>query len=117
VAEVAAAFAILVRRNLISKRIGEWAYRKFISEFHAEYELAHLTPALILSAAALTQRHPLKAYDAVQLALALHADGLLKQNNLSLIFVTSDKTLLHAAQDEGLAVDNPLDHTGPDQPW
>lgn len=110
VTEVAAAFAILVRRNIIPKRIGERAYKQFVSEFRGEYEIVTLTPTLILSAAELTQRHPLKAYDAIQLALAIHANDLLKENALSLIFVTADKTLLQAAQSEGLMTDNPHDH-------
>jgi predicted nucleic acid-binding protein len=115
-AEVAAAFAILVRRVVVSKRIGEHAYKKFIGEFRGEYQIAHLTPALVLSAAELTQRHPLKAYDAVQLALALHANNLLKADDLSLTFVTSDKTLVQAAEHEGLVVENPQNHADLDQP-
>lgn len=51
----------------------------------------------------------LRAYDAIQLALAIHANDLLKENTLSLIFVTGDKTLLQAAQSEGLATDDPHD--------
>ncbi|MBI4788003.1 MAG: type II toxin-antitoxin system VapC family toxin [Chloroflexi bacterium] len=110
VAEVASAFAILVRRRVVSKADGDDAYRRFIGEFRSEYTLAYLTSALILAAAELTQRHPLKAYDAVQLALALNANKALQEEKLSLTFVTSDKTLLQAAQAEGLAAENPQDH-------
>ncbi|MBM3128761.1 MAG: type II toxin-antitoxin system VapC family toxin [Chloroflexi bacterium] len=111
VAEVAAAFAVLVRRNAIVPPVGEHVYEKFIREFRDEYTLVHLTASLILSAAELTQRHPLKGYDAVQLALALHASKSLQADDLSLTFVTGDETLLHAARAEGLTTENPFEHT------
>ena len=111
VAEVAAAFAILVRRNVLSKKAGERNYRKFMDEFRSEYKLAPVTSAIILSAAALTQSHPLKAYDAIQLAVALRSNDLLKKDDLFLTFVTADKTLLQAAEAEELAAENPQDHT------
>jgi predicted nucleic acid-binding protein len=111
VAEVAAAFAVLVRRNVIPKRIGTRAYEKFISEFRDEYEIVQLTPTLILAAAQLTQRYPLKAYDALQLALAMRANDLLKANGLALIFVAGDTPLLQAARAENLITENPFDHT------
>ena len=65
------------------------------------------------NAAQLTQRHPLKAYDAVQLAVALRQNRALALVERSLIFVSGDKTLLSAAQAEGLATDNPFDHVSP----
>jgi hypothetical protein len=115
VAEVAAAFSVLARRNVISKRITDLAYRKSIAEFRTEYDLVHITPALILAAAELTQQHPLKAYDAVQLALAVHANDALRASGFSLVFVTGDNTLLKAAQAGGLAVENPYEHADLDQ--
>ena len=64
-------------------------------------------------AALLTQRHPLKAYDAVQLAVALRQNRALATVKQSLIFVSGDKTLLAAAKAEGLDIDNPFDHVSP----
>ena len=115
VAEVAAAFAILVRRRVISHRIAELAYRRFIAEFRTEYDLVNITPQLILNAAELTQRHPLKAYDAIQLALALNANQSLQPDEMRLTFVTGDNALLQAARAEGLATDNPFQHTALDK--
>lgn len=63
--------------------------------------------------ASLTRRHPLKAYDAVQLAVALRQNQALALVERSLIFVSGDKTLLSAAQAEGLATDNPFGHVSP----
>lgn len=64
-------------------------------------------------AADLTQKHPLKAYDAVQLAVALRHSQALAVYNLPLTFVSGDNTLLNAAQAEGLPTDNPFDHISP----
>ncbi len=109
--EVSAAFAILVRRNILPKRFAERAYRRFISDFQDEYDLTRITAASLLTAARLAQRYPLKAYDAVQLSLALHANALLNTDGLSLTLVSGDDQLLQAAQAEGLAADNPFAHT------
>jgi len=64
-------------------------------------------------AAHLTQRHPLKAYDAVQLAVALRHSRALAARHLVLTFVSGDATLVTAAQSEGLPTDNPFDHVSP----
>ena len=66
-----------------------------------------------LPAADLARQHPLKAYDAVQLAVALRQHHALRAVRQSLIFVSGDKTLLAAAEAEGLATDNPFDHVSP----
>jgi uncharacterized protein len=58
----------------------------------------------------LTQSHRLRGYDAVQLATALSVQQILQISGLSLTFVASDQDLLHAAQAEGLASDDPLQH-------
>jgi len=61
----------------------------------------------------LTQQYPLKAYDAVQLAVALRYRQVLARYKLALTFVSGDGQLLAAAEAEGLAVDNPFDHAVP----
>ena len=61
-------------------------------------------------AARLTQEHPLKGYDAVQLATALDFNARLKEEDLSLIFVSGDANLIQAARAENLATENPFDH-------
>ncbi len=108
--EVSAALAILVRRNILPKRFAERAYRRFISDFQDEYDLAQITSTSLFIAASLAQRYPLKAYDAMQLSLALHANALLNADGLSLTLVSGDDQLLQAAQAEGLATDNPFAH-------
>src|SRR4051812_19155653 len=77
VVEVAAALSILERRKLFPSKIIERAYRKFFVDFRNEYQVSEVTPDLMTRAAELARRYPLKAYDAVQLALALAAQATL----------------------------------------
>jgi hypothetical protein len=53
----------------------------------------------------------LKAYDAVQLAAGLALKGTLAEQDIPLVFVSGDDTLITAAQAEGLTADNPFWHT------
>ncbi|MDZ7320020.1 MAG: type II toxin-antitoxin system VapC family toxin [candidate division KSB1 bacterium] len=110
VVEGAAAFALLARRGIISKRESQDAYERFLDDTERQYRMIGLTSTLVRAAAELTQHHPLKAYDAIQLAFGLHLNTLFHANNQSLIFVTADETLLQAARAEGIATENPFDH-------
>jgi predicted nucleic acid-binding protein len=57
------------------------------------------------------ERHPLRAYDALQLASALESDTRLVGAGLApLVFVTADTRLLAAASAEGLAIEDPNAH-------
>jgi uncharacterized protein len=59
----------------------------------------------------LLERHPLRAYDAIQLAAALAVKNTLAAAHLEpLTFLAADDRLLAAAQAEGLAIDNPNHH-------
>ncbi len=109
--EVGAAFAILARRNVISKNLRDYAYKQFTDEIEHEYRAIRLTTEIIRDAAKLTQGHPLKAYDAVQLATGLAPASSLESLSLSLTFVSGDEKLLQAAQSEGLTIENPFMHT------
>ena len=64
------------------------------------------TAAVIEDAARLIDRHPLKAYDALQLSGCLMAR---RRTPTPVTFVCADTRLCDAARDEGLAVMNPLD--------
>jgi hypothetical protein len=67
-----------------------------------------LSDVLIGEAKLLLERHPLRAYDAVQLASALHArNRLLAAGASAPIFLSADTQLLAAARAEGLATDDP----------
>ncbi len=114
--EFAAAFAILQRRQIILKGVANHAFQRFISDWDNEYRASDFTLNTIKSATTFGQRHPLKAYDAVHLALALETRQLLIENELDLIFVSGDARLLQAAQAEGLTVENPFTYSQLDNP-
>lgn len=115
ITETAAAFSVLDRVGCISRRARDGAYRAFTK--HINVGVWEPIPVLTEDfrfAASLTQRHPLKAYDAVQLAVALRQHEILMANDFQSTFVSGDTTLLDAARAEGLTVDNPFDHVVPD---
>lgn len=59
----------------------------------------------------LANKHPLRAYDAIQLATAwLINQELQKAGKSPLLFVAADDQLLVTAQAEGLPTDNPNHH-------
>ena len=115
IVECAAAFAVLHRRGRISLKARDGAFRAFMRDIASEvfYPLPVRTSDFQF-AAHLTQRHPLKAYDAVQLAVALRYARILAAFGLPLIFVSGDAALLAAARAEGLPTDNPFDHVAPE---
>jgi len=111
--EVAAALAVIERTGRIKRAERDREYRRFINQLTHRYAVIPLTTADLETAADLTQQHPLKAYDAVQLAVALRHHQALTVHQLTLTFVSGDDALLTAAQAEMLAVDNPFDHIMP----
>ena len=114
IVECAAAFSVLHRTKRITRRTRDGAFEAFNQHIASgRYGLLTVVTADFRNAARLTQRHPLKAYDAVQLAVALRQNRALALVERSLIFVSGDKTLLLAAQAEGLATDTPFDHVSP----
>jgi predicted nucleic acid-binding protein len=114
VAESAAAFAMLHRTHRISRRTRDGAFRALMK--HITDGRLNTIPIVtddFHMAAHLTQVHPLKAYDAVQLAVALRRSRGLAVHNLAITFVCGDATLTSAAQAEGLPTENPFDHISP----
>jgi len=74
----------------------------------AQYHFVELEEAVVRLAGDLLDRHPLRAYDAVQLASALEMNSALVMSGLSgLVFLSADDRLLVAAQREGLKAVNP----------
>jgi hypothetical protein len=74
----------------------------------SEYTVVVINRTLLTRAAALCRIHPLRAYDAVQLACALtQRDNDLSASRLAPIFVSADAILLSAAQAEGFVIENP----------
>jgi predicted nucleic acid-binding protein len=115
ITECAAAFAVLYRTQRISRRTRDGAFRAFMQHIVAgRLNTIPIVTADFQMAADLTQTHPLKAYDAVQLAVALRRTRSLVAHDLALTFVSGDASLIAAAQAEGLLTDNPFDHILPE---
>ena len=109
--EVFSAFNRRVREGTLSPT----DYANITSDFAAlsqtEYEVVEVTSLVIVQAQQLLERHPLRAYDAVQLASALVANAPLVDAGLAaLTFLSADGRLLAAANAEGLSTDNPNMH-------
>ncbi len=110
ITEVSAAIGIIQRVGRISKRQRDIVFKRFMND-GSRYQFIPVTDSLLVQAANLAQQHPLKAYDAVQLAAALFIKARVESNGHSLTFISGDKQLLRAAKAEGLQIDNPFDHT------
>ncbi len=110
--EVSAALAAKERApSGISAQARDEALSQFLQDCDQHFVLLQIDRTVLEEAVALVLRHRLRAYDAVQLATAVVASVLLAEREYSsLAFVTADRDLLAAAQSEGLAVENPLDH-------
>lgn len=90
-------------------------YAGMISDLNSiwasDYEIVELTQPLVDETRLLCERHPLRAYDAVQLASAIFArSGMQAAGAAPPIFLSADTRLLNAAQAEGFATDNPNLH-------
>lgn len=107
-AEIAAALARKQRMREISDRNRRRAMRDFLRHFHRSYTKIEVSDIVVDLAMELTQRHPLRGYDAIQLASAMIMDADLKRiGKPGLTFVSADNILCEAAQAEGLLIENP----------
>lgn len=106
--EVAAALAARCRAGAIALRERDDLVSLLLRHFDAEYQIVAIEPAVTSQAVALTQRHRLRGYDAVQLAAALLANQPLIAAGLpALTFIAADEDLITAARAEGLPAENP----------
>lgn len=114
--EVPAAINRRVREKTANAADAAAGLANFQNDFANQYNVIEVTDAIITSAAALTSRHPLRAYDAVQLAAALEVNRQIQSLGpqtagvLTLTMVCADRGLNAAAMAEGLGVDNPNNH-------
>ncbi len=107
-AEMISAFSKRYRSKDISPRLYTALIDRFLIDGQSRYSRLSVNDITINLAVELIQHHPLRAYDAVQLATALRLDRMLQNNKLSPItFVSADTTLCQAAAAEGLAMVNP----------
>jgi len=109
IAEMSAALSILQRTGQISKRRRTEYWERFEKDCAQRYRFLPADIETIQAAAALCARHPLKGYDAVQIAAALTLQQTLGPQR-PLTFVSGDRAVVAAAEAEGLAVDDPFQH-------
>ncbi|MCC3493236.1 MAG: type II toxin-antitoxin system VapC family toxin [Microcoleus sp. PH2017_29_MFU_D_A] len=106
--EVHSAFARRLRDGSLSAERFDLIVQKVREDFENEYRVIDINPTLIETATELVIQHPLRAYDAVQLASALRFQStLISVSETQLVFVSADNRLLNIAQSAGLAIDNP----------
>jgi uncharacterized protein len=111
--EVIATFSRMVRET--PRRLTIARRDRVIADFEArylrQYTVVQVDHTLLSRAAALCRAHPLRAYDAVQVACALtRRDDDLAAGDPAPTFVCADAGLLAIAQAEGLTVENPNSH-------
>ncbi len=110
-AEVISAFARRHRMGEIATHLYRALMACFLQEARLRYGRLRVNDAVIEAAVELIQRHPLRAYDAVQLATALILNNALIADTLPpLTFVSADDVLCEAARAEGLLSENPNDY-------
>ena len=106
--EIYSALARRRREGSVPAADCDIAAQAFTAHSATEYEFVELDLGVVDLARDLLERHPLRAYDAVQLASALVANQALQAAHLApLIFLSADDRLNAAATAKGLMVDNP----------
>jgi len=109
--EVYSALARRRREGSVPATYCSIAAQAFTAHSATEYEFVELDLGVVTLARDLLDRHPLRAYDAVQLASALVANQALQATSLApLVFLSADDRLNAGAAAEGLIVDNPNTH-------
>jgi len=111
VVEGAAAIAKRQRMGQITDAQQRGLVGLFLKDCADRFQSWDVDDEVVELATDLTQRHPLRGYDAVHLATALTLNRALIGNSLPpLIFVAADDVLCKAAEKEKLTVENPNQH-------
>jgi uncharacterized protein len=85
--------------------------RRFRQHLAARYTVIEVTPDLLDDAMRLGNAHALRAYDAVQLAVALEVNRSHQADGFGPItLISADQALNVAATAEGLSVEDPNSH-------
>lgn len=106
--EVLSALARLEREHVLQPATIATTVRAFRRDWDTQYQVVELDGGLAQAAGQLVMRHPLRAYDSVQLASALQTQpAFAHAANIPFNFISADDRLLKVAQAEGLTTDNP----------
>ena len=106
--EIASAVARRVREGSLPAEASVVLDKQVKIHLRNEYLVVPLVSRVIESAVELLYEHPLRSYDAVQLASGLEAHRhAMAISESSVIFVSADQRLLEIAEAVGLSVENP----------
>ena len=109
--EVIAAIARKRKGLLLSATDAAAAIGRFENDLQTDLRVFDLTPNVITMAARLAEKHALRGYDAVQLAVALEINAARTARRLTgLMLISSDVELNTAAQSEQVLTDDPNSH-------
>jgi predicted nucleic acid-binding protein len=110
--EVAGALARHEREGSLDSEAVSRALDTLRYDLDTQYQVVELDPGVAGMAAQLVRLHPLRAYDAVQLASAQHIYAAFARDvDPPFTFLTADDRLLAVAESVGLPTDNPNRHS------
>jgi predicted nucleic acid-binding protein len=110
-AEVPGAILKKYRRGEVRLSQAQAAIQAFFVDVRSFINIIHPTPDVIDDAIQLIGQYPLMAYDAIQIASALHCDQVVRSvSSYRVTFIAADRQVLNAAESEGLLVENPEDY-------
>lgn len=99
------------REGALSPVIRQELWQAFQFDFTYRFQTIKVGLNVLTMAEALAFQHPLRAYDAMQLASAQIANRrLLRRGNPGLTFLSADTRLLEVARLVGFTVENPQAH-------
>ncbi|MCK5719838.1 MAG: type II toxin-antitoxin system VapC family toxin [Thiomargarita sp.] len=109
--EMLSAFSRLKRESVLDTADFNTVLQAFEYDWDTQYQIVEFDKSLAEQAGELVKRHPLRAYDSVQLASALKIYQIHTQVASELFtFVSADDRLLNIAKLENMQVENPLEH-------
>jgi predicted nucleic acid-binding protein len=110
-AEVVAALMLRSRVGTLTSSATWDVIRRFKCDFQSRYQLIEVSQRLVEFAMSLTETHPLRGYDAVQVAAAITLQRApVVETVQAITFVSADARLNAAAAAEGLLIEDPTDH-------
>jgi len=109
--EVACAIARRRKGKTLTSPRASSILHRFRQHLAGRYTVAEVTAALLDDAMRLGIKHALRAYDAVQLAVALEVNRFHQAGGSDPVtLISADRDLNDAATAEGLIVDDPISH-------
>ncbi len=109
--ETLSAFTRLHRENKIDLNVLTQTINVFKTDWESQYQIVEIETSDYEIAGELLQKHPLRAYDSIQLACALKIYSAFAQTApQTFTFVSADDRLINAAQAEGMQIENPNKH-------